>query len=204
MMMRTVRAMMMSAAIGAAMGLTSVPAHALQSVVEVSGAPSGQAQVKDDIFAGTEKFAKGASDVTNVNLGPDMLGMVSGKKSGDLAHKMKFMLVRTYTYPRTGMYNMQEVDAYRQKLRDGSWNCFIHTYESKTEESTDICNRPSPDHEGNEMVIMTVEPKELTFIHMSGNASLADLGKLGNLGNLGGLPAPTTPPNSPSPPNSPK
>ncbi len=204
MMMRTVRAMMMCTAIGAAMGLTSVPAHALQSVVEVSGAPSGQAQVKDDIFAGTEKFAKGASDVTNVNLGPDMLGMVSGKKSGDVAHKMRFMLVRTYTYPRTGMYNMQEVDAYRQKLRDGSWNCFVHTYESKTEESTDICNRPSPDHEGNEMVIMTVEPKELTFIHMSGNASLADLGKLGNLGNLGGLPGPTTPPNSPSPPNSPK
>lgn len=196
--------MTMSVAMGAAMGAAAIPAHAIQAVVEVSGEPSGQAPVKDDIFAGTEKFAKGASDVTNVNLGPDMLGMVSGKKSGDLAHKMKFMLVRTYTYPRTGMYNMQEVDAYRQKLRDGSWNCFVHTYQSKTEESTDICNRPSPDHDGNEMVIMTVEPKELTFIHMSGNASLADLGTLGYMGSIGSQSTHRIPLGPPPPPPPPK
>ena len=155
----------------------------------------GDPQVKDDLFAGTEKFAAGASDVTNVNLGPDMLGMVSGKHGGDMAHKMNFMVVRSYTYPRTGMYNMADVDAYREKLKSGNWNCFIHTYESKTGESTDICNRALPNSEGNEMVIMTVEPKELTFIHMSGKGSLADLGKLGKLGGLGGdMPTPPTPP----------
>lgn len=160
----------------------------------------GDPQVKDDLFAGTEKFANGASDVTDVNLGPEMLGMVSGKHGGDLAHKMNFMVVRTYEYPHTGMYRMEDVEAYRQKLRTGNWNCFIHTYESKSGESTDICSRALPNNQGNEMVILTVEPKELTFIHMSGNASLADLGKLGHMGNMGGnVPEPPAPPAPPHP-----
>lgn len=171
--------------LGTLAAMAAAPVHTVQAQVEMValGAP----QVKDELFAGTEKFAQGASDVTDVNLGPDMLGMVSGKHGGDLAHKMNFMVVRSYTYPKAGMYKMADVDAYRQKLRAGNWNCFVHTYESKSGESTDICNRPAPDKQGSEMVIMTVEPKELTFIHMSGNGSLADLSKLGALGNLGAL-----------------
>ena len=159
----------------------------------------GDPQVKDDLFAGTEKFANGASDVTDVNLGPDMLGMVGGKHGGDVAHKLNFMVVRTYEYPRAGMYSMADVDAYRQKLHTGNWNCFIHTRDSRSGESTDICNRALPNGEGNEMVIMTVEPKELTFIHMSGKGSLADLGRLGSMGGYGGnIPTPPEPPTPPS------
>jgi len=160
----------------------------------------GDPQVKDDLFAGTEKFATGASDVTDVNLGPDMLGMVSGKHGGDLAHKLNFMVVRTYEYPKPGMYNLADVDVYRQKLRAGNWNCFIHTQESRTGESTDICNRALPNGQGNEMVILTVEPKELTFIHMSGTGSLADLSKMGRGFGGGSIP---TPPEPPTPPSSP-
>jgi hypothetical protein len=181
---------MMMAPMQAAMMARSAAMQAsmmARSVVMQDGMVSvGDPQVKDDLFAGTEKFAAGASDVTDVNLGPDMLGMVSGKRGGDLAHKMNFMVVRTYEYPRTGMYKMEDVEAYRQKLRTGNWNCFVHTYESKSGESTDICNRALPNGQGNEMVILTVEPKELTFIHMSGNASLADLGRLGKMRGMGG------------------
>ncbi len=162
----------------------------------------GDPQVKDELFAGTEKFAAGASDVTDVNLGPDMLGMVSGKHGGNLARKLNFMVVRTYEYPKAGMYNPADLEVYRQRLKSGNWNCFIHTRESKTGESTDICNRPLPDGQGNEMVIMTVEPKELTFIHMSGTGSLADLSKLGALGGYGGsIPTPPEPPAPPAAPH---
>jgi hypothetical protein len=165
----------------------------------------GDPQVKDELFAGTEKFAAGASDVTDVNLGPDMLGMVSGKHGGDMAHKLNFMVVRTYEYPRPGMYKMEDVEVYRQKLRAGNWNCFIHTHESKSGESTDICNRALPNNEGNEMVILTVEPQELTFIHMSGKGSLADLSKMGRMGGMGGvvIPDPPDPPAPPAPPAAP-
>jgi hypothetical protein len=146
--------------------------------VQVDGSLMNVKQVKDDLFAGTEKFAKGASDVTEVNLDPKMMGMVPvGKKGGsDLAHKMKFMVIHTYTYDKAGMYKAEDVDAYRKKLEDGTWSCSIHVRDKSG--TTDICSRNSPDHEGSEMVILTAEPKELTFIHMSGNMSLEDLQKM--------------------------
>ena len=178
-MRRMTRVAMMTAIMTA---MTAIPARAFQAQVEPVAA---NPQVKDDLFAGTEKFAQGASKVTEVNLSPDMLGMVSGKQGGDLAHKMSFVVVHSYTYPKPGMYKIEEVEPYRQKLRKDNWNCFIHSYESKTGNSADVCHRSTSDHEGNEMAILTVEPTELTFIHISGNVSLADLAKLGALGSTG-------------------
>ncbi len=150
-------------------------------------------QVKDDLFAGTEKFAAGASDVTEVNLDPKMMGMVHGG-AGDLAHKMKFMVIHTYEYPKEGMYKQEDVDAYRKKLQDGTWSCSIHVKDKSG--TTDICSRNSPDHEGSEMVILTAEPKELTFIHMSGNMSMEELSRMGGGSGLSrrAAPAPPTPP----------
>ena len=142
-------------------------------------------QVKDDLFAGTEKFAQGATGVTEVNLDPNMLGMLSGGQAGDLARKTKFIVVRTYRYPKPGMYKIEDVEPYRQKLRTGNWNCFVHASDSSTGESTDVCTHPSPNNEGNETAIVTVQPMELTFVHMSGNVSFGDLAKLGSLGNVG-------------------
>jgi len=135
-------------------------------------------QVKDDLFAGTEKFATGATDVTEVNLSPKMMGMVSKSdgKDGDLAKKMRTMVIRTYKYDKPGMYKMEDFDVYRKKLDDGSWNCSIRV-RTKTG-STDICSRTSPDQGTSEMVILTAEPQELTFIHMSGHMSLDDLQKM--------------------------
>lgn len=194
-----VTAMAVAATAAAAQTPSSIDSE--QNQVRVRIVNVGDPQQKDELFAGTERFAAGATDVTSVSLGPEMLGMVSGRNGGDVAKKMHFMVVRSYKYPRPGMYNMADVDAYRQKLRSGDWNCFIHTYESKDASSTDICNRAMPNHQGSEMVIMTVEPRELTFIHMSGQGSLAELGNLGALGGfLGQPPAPPQPPKPPSPP----
>ena len=116
--------------------------------------------------------------MTEINLDPKMMGLVGGKNSGgDLARKMKFMVIHTYTYDKPGMYSMDDVEAYRKKLTDGTWSCSIHVRDK--DGSTDICTRAGADHESSEMVILTAEPKELTFIHMSGNMSLEDLGKMG-------------------------
>jgi hypothetical protein len=138
-------------------------------------------QVKDDLCAGTEQFAKNASDVTEVNLDPKMLGMLGKNTSNDLAHKMEFVVVHSYEYDKPGMYKMEDVEAYRKKLMDGSWNCFIHTRDK--DGSTDICQRTSADNETHEMVIMTAEPKELTFVHLKGRMTVDDLRKYG--GNMG-------------------
>ncbi|QMV18718.1 hypothetical protein GOB94_08515 [Granulicella sp. 5B5] len=129
----------------------------------MAAAAQTSAPVKDDLFAGTEVFAKGASDVNEVTMDPDTLDMVGGP-NGRAAHNMVLNVVRSYSYDKPGMYNMQDVEAFRNKLNTGDWHCSVHTRDFKTGESTDICNKRRADGYV-ETAIITVEPKELTFIH---------------------------------------
>jgi hypothetical protein len=135
-------------------------------------------KAKDDIFAGAEKFAKGATDVTEINLDPASMGLVGMNHGRDAeeARKMKSMVIHTYKYDKPGMYRMEDVDAYRKKLDSGDWHCAIHV--RTTTGSTDICSRAGADKETNEMVILTAEPQKLTFIHMSGKMSLDELNNM--------------------------
>jgi hypothetical protein len=167
--------------------------------MQVKASTNSSAPVKDDLFAGAEKFAQGASDVTELNLDPNTMGMVGHGhgRDADMARKMNFMVIHTYKYDKPGMYSMDDFDAFRKRLTDGSWTCPIHT-RTKTE-STDICNRTLADHETNEMVILTAAPRELTFIHMSGKMSLGELNGM-TRGNRLPAPMPPAPSAAPVPP----
>jgi hypothetical protein len=121
------------------------------------------ATVKDDLFTGTEMFAKGATDVTEVTMDPQTLGMVGGKDSAK-AHRTVLNVVRTYSYDKPGMYKIEDVETFRNKLNTGDWHCSVHTRSLKTGESTDICNKQRTD-DLDERAIITVSPKSLTFIH---------------------------------------
>jgi hypothetical protein len=145
-------------------------------------------QAKDNLFADTEKFAQGASSVTEINLDPKTMGMVVNNRGrdADLAKRMQLMVVHAYSYDKPGMYRAEDLEKYRKKLEDGSWSCSIHV--RTTTGSTDICSRSGSDSETNEMVILAAEPKALTFIHMSGKMSLAELGEMG--GRAGGIRTP--------------
>jgi multidrug efflux pump subunit AcrA (membrane-fusion protein) len=159
-------------------------------------------QAKDELFAGTEKFETGASNVTEVNLDPSTMGLVGGRaRDGDLAKKMRSMVIHTYEYPKEGMYNPADVDVYRKKLEDGSWSCSVHVKDK--DGTTDICSRTSADHESSEMVIIAAERRELTFIHMSGNMSLEDLEKMNSGPGRRALPTPPMPPMPATPPTPP-
>lgn len=167
-------------------------------------------QVKDNLFAGAEKFSQGASQVTEINLDPSTMGMIGGGRGrdSDAAKRMNFMVIHSYKYDKPGMYNMDDFIAYTKKLTDGSWNCSIH--ERSKSSSTDICSRAGADHETNEMVILTAEPREITFIHMSGKMSLGELNRMSgeshemNLPRLAPEPRAPTPPTPPTPPSSPR
>ncbi len=139
--------------------------------------PVSAPQVKDDLFAGTEKFSAGASNVTELNMDPNMLAMVGN--NSETAKKMDFVVVHSYEYDKPGMYNADDVEAFRKKLADGSWSCFLHVSEAKTGEKTDMCVRQSG--ETNELVLLAAEPKELTFIHLKGRMSLADLERMNSM-----------------------
>ncbi len=183
--MKMIRA---SLIMGAVLCAAIVYPHPVKGQMVLAVAEGGAPQVKDDLFAGTEKFAQGASNVNEVNMDKNMLKMVDGKRDGSstLPGKMDFIVVHSYTYDKPWMYRMEDVDVFRKKLTDGSWNCFVHTKDK--DGATDICQRTMPDPETNEMVIMTAEPKELTFVHLRGRLSLSDLGKIGG-GKSIGVPA---------------
>jgi hypothetical protein len=178
---KAMKKMLGSAVLVLAMVGAGVPMRA-QSVKDVLFMAAGAFQVKDDLFAGTAQFAKGASDVTEINLDPRMLGMLGKNTGKDLANKLEFIVVHSYEYDKPGMYKMEDVEAYRKRLMDGSWNCFIHTRDK--DGSTDICQKTGADNETHELVIMTAEPKELAFIHLKGKMTIDDLRKFG--GGMGG------------------
>jgi len=148
----------------------------------IAGSGFGALPQKDELLAGTEKFAQGARSVTEINLDPTTLSMMSNHgRDAELAHKMTLMVVHTYSYDKPGMYRQEDVDAFRKKLEDGSWSCFVHTRSESG--SSDICSRAGADHETNEMVIFSCRPEKLTFIHMSGKMSLEELSQMSGHAN---------------------
>lgn len=157
---------------------------ALAFLAGTAGAWS-QASLQDDrLFAGWEKFAKGASDTTEVNLDKNMLSM-AGKSLGistdqteaALAKRLDFIYIRDYKYAKPGQYNMAEVRKYIDRLDGGGWEHMIR--ERSATESTDICFRGGDDGEASELVIIAAEPTDLTFVHMKGQVSIDELSKLG-------------------------
>ncbi len=147
-------------------------------------------QVKDDLFAGTEKFAQGASSVTQIDMDPDTLGLVEGEHSPK-ARRTVLSVVHTYSYDKPGMYKMEDVEEFRRKLETGDWHCSVHVRELKSGESTDVCSRKRTD-DLVETAIITAEPKELTFIHTIRRKSRPGQGESSDfmlLNSIPGLPA---------------
>jgi hypothetical protein len=140
------------------------------------------APIKDDLLAGTEKFAQGASKVTEINLNPSTMSMIAPSGfGGDATKKMKLLVVHDYSYDKPGMYRMEDVDGYVRKLQDGSWSCPVVSREK--DKLSYICAKADPD-QTNEMVILDATPQKLTFIHMAGALSLSDLTNMSDRANV--------------------
>lgn len=159
------------------LGLTSIQALA---------APPKQ---KDELFAGTERFAAGSKDTTEVNLDKNMMGLAAGMSglSAGMMKKMDFVAVRTYAYAKPGGYKMADVDAFRKRLQGNGWSHLVK--ERSDSESTDVCVKT--DHEGQmiELVVIDAEPLELDFVHLKGHMSMSDMMEVGKqYGAPGGSP----------------
>jgi len=137
-------------------------------------------QQKDDLFAGADKFSQGAKSTTEVNLDKNMLGLMGkfgdegeDKSGSELAKRMDFVIVRSYEYAVEGQYNMADVEQFRKRLQDGGWS---HVVKERSErESTDVCVKLGPNGEFSELVVISAEPRELTFVHLKGHMSAEDL-----------------------------
>ncbi|HWZ52016.1 MAG TPA: DUF4252 domain-containing protein [Granulicella sp.] len=159
------------------------------------GAPAmGAPQVPDTLFAGAERFAKGAKSTTEVNLDKSMLAMAgkfmqdSGKEGGkekdkakdkaaDLAGKMDFVIVRSYEYASPGQYKRADLDEFQHRLDADGWS---HIVKERSEtESTDVCVKTDSEGQFSELVVISAEPLELTFVHLKGHMSMQELTRMG-------------------------
>ncbi len=142
----------------------------------------GDPQVKDDLFAGADKFSRGAKSSTEVNLDSRMLGMASkfggdDKDSSDLVKKLQFVIVRSYEYEKPGAYNIADIEEFQKRLETGGWAHIVKVREEK--ESTDVCVKLDESGQFSELVVIAAEPTELTFVHLKGHMSLEELTRAG-------------------------
>jgi len=154
-----------------------VAALALTCAQSFAGVP----KQKDDLFSGTERFAVGAKDSTEVNLDKNMLSAAASMKGGpkgELMSKMDFVFVHTYSYAKPGSYDMKDVEAFSKRLEGNGWSHLVK--ERSAKESTDICVKTDREGQMTELVVIDAEPLELDFVHLKGqHLSLSDLSKVG-------------------------
>lgn len=143
------------------------------------------AQTTDPLFAGVDQFSRNSTSTTDVNLDKNALQLAGmGKKDDGMAKKMDFVSVHTFEYPKEGDYNMADVARIRARLDAGGWQHIVH--ETGANESTDVCVKSDDGGESNELVVITAEPKELTFVHLKGHMKLSDLSKFSGGAKSGG------------------
>ncbi len=141
---------------------------------------------QDVDFKFLDKLADKAKESSVVDLGPDQLGLVKGMfggghKKGDLtelAKNLRSMQVRSYEFEKEGDYSMDEVRAFRDKVKSGGqWVTLISTREKR--EFTDILIQKGPDGKPSGFLIIAAEPRELSIVHIVGSLDLSQLGQIG-------------------------
>ena len=143
------------------------------------------ARAEDPLFAGAEKFSKGSSSSSKVDLDKSMLAaggpMLGGL--GLLGGKMDSVYVLTYDYPAEGAYKMADVEEFEKRLNAS--DCKHIVEERSASESSDICVKLDGEGHWRDMVVISAEAKELSFIHLKGQLSMLSLNTLSMFGASG-------------------
>jgi len=181
-----------------ARALMLVLAVGVPCVAARAQAQSGQSG--DQFFAGTEKFAKGAKEVTEVTLDQKTLKMASGFIGRDegsdgedvkrITANLKGVFVRSYEYDSDAGYNAADLEEYRKRLdAQSNWSHIVKVRENGPHgESTDVYMLME-NGKTNGIVVISAEPRELTFVHIDGPINPEDLNKLrGSMGIPGNSP----------------
>jgi len=187
-----------------AIGITA----ALACVVPVTSAVAQEIPIPN-----LEQYAKGAKEVTNVVLDKNTMALASGFMKGkgngnntakDIVSKLNGIYIHTFEYDRDGAYNRKSVEQIRNQFKGPEWSNIVSSHESgkgddkAKGEDTDIwMHIVNGTIRG--MVIITAEPRELTFVQIDGPLRPEDLQSLqGNFGVPMGSP-PGVPTGSPLP-----
>ena len=132
-------------------------------------------------FKTLDKLAAKAKEANNITVDADMLKAVvglSGKETdlGDKIKDLKGLYVRNYTYAEEGQYDPAVLAPLFAYLNRPEWKKMLESKDGK--ETTQICVKPAANGEPGGMAIVSMEPKEVSVIFISGSVNPADIGKL--------------------------
>src|SRR5271157_2829489 len=175
--------------------IASLLSALLLSAAALAGIPAA-AQNSLPLPSPVEKeLAARASSVTEVTLGKNMLAFaakfMNGKDEDEAATRQLIegldgVYVREYEFDKEGEYSMDEIEHLRAYFETPEWSPIVREHEKKTGETTDVMVK-QVNGETRGMLILEVEPKELTIVLILGPIRLEDLGKLQHIGGLGTL-----------------
>ncbi len=130
--------------------------------------------------AALDKLASKAKEVTNVTLGPELMGIATkfmdSKKPDEaeakkIAGKLRGVYIRSYEFEKEGEYTEADYSEIREQLKTPEWTNIISTRSSK--EISEIYM-----HKDGGMLILSAEPRELTVVNIVGNITAEDIGGL--------------------------
>lgn len=140
-----------------------------------------------------DKLKPLASNVVDLNLGKDLLGLGGGflpDDKGDGAKVKKLVqglnnvVIRSFEFAKEGAYSDADVQQLISEMNAPGWKLVVSADEKHDtgREISRIWTKASGEGELGGLRILSAEPKELSVIEITGRVSLKDLGDLGGLG----------------------
>jgi len=153
--------------------------------------------------AAVEQLKEKATEVTDINMDPNMLRLAVGAMNRDkaseeevkkLVSSIKGICVRSYNFDKPVEYSDKDMDALRAQFNDSSWSNMVKVRNQKTGENVDVFSQTVNGAFAG-FAIIAAEPQEFTFVRINGEIDLSQLAMLGkNFGipklNMPGQPKP--------------
>jgi hypothetical protein len=156
---------------------------AVLAVMTTSVAALGQQQRQDWIPQGVESLGQNASSRTEFALDHSMLVFVSKLDQDDedlrrVIAGVEGVSVRSYSFPRPGMYDSGILGSVRQQYHEAGWRHIVNTRKDRNSGATDLWIRYENNTVRNVAVLFAGQ-NHLNFIAVSGSISPLDLVHLG-------------------------
>lgn len=145
-----------------------------------------------------QKLAAKADQVTTINMDRNMLKFASkfmndeddaeGKR---LISKLNGIYVHTLQFKKAGAFTEADVAPIRAQLQGPEWSHMVDVVESKPEKTRTEVYMKTVNGQTMGMIVLAVEPTELTFVQLDGPINPEDLDDLsGNFGVPRGIHVP--------------
>lgn len=133
-----------------------------------------------------ESLSAKAKETVEVNMDGPMLHWASKflssedpeeKKAARLVENLKGIYVRSYEFTEEGAYSSAEVESLRAQFRSPTWSRVVGVRSEHNGENVDVFFRLE-NEKMTGIVIISAEPKELTFVNIVGPLELDQLADL--------------------------